>query len=379
MKKGTNTEHDVVIIGASFAGLATAYFIKEGRKLILEKQEELGKVQRSTCGTSAAWVEKLGCGNSILATFDHVTMHSSSGHRVKAQLPETFCTVDYKEFCSSLASGLKDTKISTGEKVLEVRGEGPSEVITTNDKYFANILVDCSGWSAISQADGGHVGLVERMAQGMEAETGFDDDYDSFHIYYGKRFIPHGYGWAFPIGGGKARVGVGSFHGNETAAFFKGFIETLGLQVNGLKPHGGPLPLFGLKQPQDNGVFYVGDSLWQVLPLSGEGIRKTFQYAETCGKLITEVQKGDLRKKEALERYNGEVFKARTFYDNMYFLQKLAIRTPDFVRNIIIKALSRSDGARLKGFLELYLNDGITHSRSTITKAMFKAVVAGLI
>ncbi len=368
----SESEHDIVIIGASFAGLATAYFIKEGSVLLLERQEELGTIQKSTCSSSLKWIQKLNCAESVLKSFDYLTLHSSDNHTARIKLPETFCTVDYKRFCKTLAGNLKNTELLTGKKVTSIRAGKPNTVLANRESHSGRFIVNCSGWRGVKK---NHINRSDgaggpKPAFGLEVETEFDGDADSFHIYYGKKFIKKGYGWIFPTGKGSARIGLGGYADFKPKETLKSFLRTLGIKENGLATHGGHLPAFGLGEPIKDSVFMVGDACWQVLPLSGEGIRKAFEYAEFCGGTITRVLHDELTLEEGLENYKSEVLRAKPFYDNLRFIQTLSTHCPEWGRKRIIKSLSRVDETVLEGLLMRYLNDDITTSKSRILKAV---------
>ncbi len=372
-----NSESDVVIVGASFAGLATAHFTEDASVLILERQKELGKAQKSTCATSVAWMEKLNCKDSVLKSFDYLTLHSSDGTRARIRLPQSFCTIDYKKFCTTLAGNLKNTEILTGKGVLGIEANASNTVLTRDGRYSGKILVDASGWPGIREKGHKKLNGTKRIRPsfGLEIETDFSGDSDSFHIYYGKRFIKRGYAWVFPTGKDTARIGVGGYSGFNPRETLNGFLEALDIKTKDLAPHGGHLPVNGLGSPVKGKAFVVGDACWQVLPLSGEGIRKTFEYAELCGGIITKVLHDELTFEDGLEEYSNKVFEAERFYGNLRFVQVLATHCPDWGRNRIVSSLSRADETKLERLLVRYFNDEIRSSKAR----MLKTVIGGML
>lgn len=367
-------DKSVIVIGASFAGLATARFIEDGQVEILERQKELGRTQRSTCCTSVKWMERLNCQSAVLKTFNHITLHSSDENSARMKLPETFCTFDYKVFCNTLAGKLENAHVLTGKRVLGL--DADSGIVLTGDGPLSGkIIVDASGWPSV-KAWGSLQGIT-KPAFGLEVETSFDGDSTSFHIYYGKRFIEKGYGWVFPIGKGRARVGVGGYHSFKPGEALDHFLGVLGMHRDGLKPHGGYLPLFGLSNPVRGKVFVVGDACGQVLPLSGEGIRKAFEYAELCGRTISKVLRDELTLEEALKEYTGKVLKAKRFYDNLSFIQTLAVHCPDWARNRVIKALSKLEDDSTEALLQRYVNGNITTPKTRILKTLLGGIYKG--
>jgi flavin-dependent dehydrogenase len=373
----SETEAKVIIVGASFAGLATAYFTK-GEKIILERKKELGVSQRSTCCTSLEWMEKMNCKGSVLKTFDYLTLHSSKGHHARIKLPQTFCTFDYKKFCSNLAGNLANAEILTGQRVVEMESNASNTVRTKNDEFQGKVLVDCSGWAGVKgnhQAQFNGAG-GRKPSFGLEVETEFPGDTESFHIYYGKKFIKKGYAWIFPTGKETARIGVGGYTGFKPKGTLNQFLEMLDIKMDNLAFHGGYLPCFGLNSPVRDNIFVVGDAGNQVLPLSGEGIRKTFEYAKVCGGIISRILQDKLSLKEGLRAYSQEVLKAKKFYDNMNFAQTLATHCPDWGRRRIIKSLSAVDETKVERLLQRYFNDEMTSPKKRILKTVLGGILS---
>ncbi len=365
---------DVVIVGGSFAGLATAYFISEGGVLILERQSELGKTQKSTCCTSVEWLERLGCRGAILKKIDNITIYSSDSSNVRLKLPETFCTIDYKVFCETLAGSLRNAEVRTGEKVVEIKGG--NAVLTESGTYKGKVVIDASGWPGVSNRNTRRkTTWNSKPAFGLEVETDYAGDTDSLHIFYGKRYTPHGYGWVFPTGEDKARIGIGGQFSLKPLDALDRFLGELDIKRNGAKPHGGYLPVLSLGEPVNNGVFVVGDSCNQVIPASGEGIRKAFEYSEICGRIVIQILGGELSLEEGLKEYSQEVLKAKSFYDNLLFIQNLAHVCPDFARKRIINSLSKMEEARAGDLLKKYLEGNITTSKGKILKTVIGGIL----
>src|SRR5437867_7089532 len=76
-------DYDVVVCGASFAGLATARELagtqlREGRpaRVLLVDRYEIGERQTSACAAPTAWLEVLGLEPSIRQTFRTLVLHT---------------------------------------------------------------------------------------------------------------------------------------------------------------------------------------------------------------------------------------------------------------------------------------------------------------
>ncbi len=370
--------YDVIIVGGSFAGLSTAYFTEADKILILEKMKQLGERQKSTCCTSVEWIERLGCENSILKTFDTVTFHSPKDNEATIPLPETFATLDYQVFCQTLAIKLKNTEIRTGEAVTGVELGPAKKVITPKAEYECEILVDCSGWRAViaNKLWSGRYFDNKKLAYGIEVETPYSGDTSTIHIYYGKGYIPDGYGWIFPTSKDRARIGVGRYKGKDLNVYMKRFLDYLGVESGASKPHGGVLPCQGLRAPVVGDVFVVGDASGTILPLTGEGIRKSLEYGEICGKAITKVLKDELKLNQGLDLYHEMVMNSERFYNDLSFTQNLLTSVPDWAREKIISDIKKIGEGETNRFLNAYFNDAIRPSKLKITKVFVRGVLS---
>src|ERR1700760_5161464 len=95
---------DVLICGASFAGLAAARELSEsGADVLVIDRYEIGERQTSACGIPTLWLEALGLQNSLRQTFDELVIHTPHT-TVRYRLPWTFSTFDYRTLCESLAA-----------------------------------------------------------------------------------------------------------------------------------------------------------------------------------------------------------------------------------------------------------------------------------
>src|SRR5438270_9117394 len=95
-------EADVLICGASFAGLAVARELRgAGARVMIVDRYEIGERQTSACAAPTAWLHALSLEPSIRQTFPELvvhTPHSTSRYR----LPWSFSTFDYSELCALL-------------------------------------------------------------------------------------------------------------------------------------------------------------------------------------------------------------------------------------------------------------------------------------
>src|SRR2546421_1849439 len=99
-----NGDVEVLICGASFAGLAVARELAgSGARVLIIDRYEIGERQTSACAAPTTWLERLGLAGSIRQTFDELVVHTPHGTS-RPKLPWTLSTFDYRELCELLAA-----------------------------------------------------------------------------------------------------------------------------------------------------------------------------------------------------------------------------------------------------------------------------------
>ena len=100
-------DYDVLICGASFAGLTVARELagtrvgdRPARVLLLDRYE-IGERQTSACAAPTEWLTALGLERSIRQTFSDLVIHTPYD-TARYGLPWTFSTFDYRTLCSLL-------------------------------------------------------------------------------------------------------------------------------------------------------------------------------------------------------------------------------------------------------------------------------------
>ena len=95
-------EHDVLVCGASFAGLTVARELAgAGARVLIVDRYEIGERQTSACAAPTEWLERLGLSSTIRQTFGHLVIHTPA-RTLRWKLPWTFSTFDYPELCAAL-------------------------------------------------------------------------------------------------------------------------------------------------------------------------------------------------------------------------------------------------------------------------------------
>ena len=319
---------DVVICGASFAGLAVAREIArppthDARVLVLDRYE-VGERQTSACAAPTQWLINLGLDGAIQQTFSSLLVHATRGRSYRWSLPWTFSTFDYRTLCSLLAAQgdftFETAKVS-GRSDFAVRnasGAAPGDVtprnasgaapgdVTSGDvtvhtdrgDLSAPLVVDALGWRRVLGGGANVQPPLARLSRGLEVHPGGNGR--DLELWLDPKYVRAGYGWSFPADA-EVRVGVGSFEPRDHVKE-----PTLALahdvDVPAVKFQGNWIP-HQIRAATDGCVFFVGDSAGHCLPTTAEGIRTALYFGIACGRELATVLAGECTREEALRRY----------------------------------------------------------------------------
>src|SRR5215212_11264980 len=98
----SGADADVLICGASFAGLTVARELRSsGARVLVLDRYEIGERQTSACAAPTEWLRNLGLEASIRQTFGSLLVHTPRAH-ARWPLGWTFSTFDYRRLCDLL-------------------------------------------------------------------------------------------------------------------------------------------------------------------------------------------------------------------------------------------------------------------------------------
>jgi flavin-dependent dehydrogenase len=287
---------DVLICGASFAGLAVARELAgSGADVLVIDRYEIGERQTSACGIPTLWLEAMGLTESLQQTFEELVIHSPHA-TVRYELPWTFSTFDYRTLCGLLAAQGGSFAFETAK----VNGRSGDTVRTDRGDIRAPLIVDALGWRRVLGAGANIQPPDALLSRGLEVHPfGSSDDLE---VWIDRSYVPAGYGWSFPAGG-ELRIGVGSFdprfHVREPTERL-----TTDLDADRVRYQGNWIP-HALRDATGDGIFFAGDSAGHCLPLTAEGIRTALYFGIACGRELRAVLEGRQTKAQALQRYHA--------------------------------------------------------------------------
>jgi flavin-dependent dehydrogenase len=286
---------DVLICGASFAGLAVARELSRcgGRVLMIDRYE-IGERQTSACGIPTSWLDALDLGGSLRQTFDELTVHTP-GVSTRWRLPWTFSTFDYRELCALLYE-----QSNVEFETATITGRDGFTVHTDRGELRAPLVVDGLGWRRVLSNRTAIQPPNARLSRGLEVHP--HGSGEEMELWIDPRYVRAGYSWSFPAGD-EIRVGVGSFwpshHVKEPTVRLACDLDLqpVGYQGNWI-PH-------QLRAATEDGIFFVGDSAGHCLPLTAEGIRTALYFGLACGRELRAVLEGRSTRERALVNYGA--------------------------------------------------------------------------
>ncbi|MGN6665072.1 MAG: FAD-dependent oxidoreductase [Solirubrobacterales bacterium] len=318
-------EHDVLVCGASFAGLAIARELAgSGADVLLIDRYEIGERQTSACGIPTGWMRQLGLMEAERQRFDTLVLHTPHGS-ARYRLPWTFSTFDYRELCQLLWRDC-DATFETAKvncRATPANGDGQIAVETDRGVVSAPLVVDALGWRRVLASGDGYQPPDAPLSRGLEVHP--EGAAEDLEVWIDRRYVPAGYGWSFPARD-EVRVGVGSFdprfHVRETTELLAG-----DLGRNRVRYQGNWIP-HELRRATEGGVFFAGDSAGHCLPLTAEGIRTALYFGICLGRELRAVVEGRQSRTQAEASYAAFHDSHEWKFKWMLRAQKLVPRVP---------------------------------------------------
>jgi flavin-dependent dehydrogenase len=332
---------DVLVCGASFAGLAVARELAgSGADVLIVDRYEVGERATSACAAPTPWLHAMGVADAIRQEIAHMRFTTPHGS-VRYRLPWSWSSFDYRRLCELLLAQT-DARFATAK----VHGRRPAtgadpadapELAVETDRGVlrAPLVVDALGWRRVLAA-AGHQPPRAPLSRGLEVHpAGGGEDLD---VWIDRGLVRRGYGWRVPAGG-EVRVGVGSY---EPTDHVRMPTERLAgrLAVDAVRYQGNWFP-HRLRPAAQDGVFFAGDSAGHCFALSGEGIRTAFYFGIACGRELREVLAGRHTREQALRRYASFSAGHAHAFGLALALQRLIPALPPRVLTAVLRALGR--------------------------------------
>jgi menaquinone-9 beta-reductase len=353
-------EADVLICGASFAGLATARELAgSGAEVLVIDRYEIGERQTSACGIPTEWLRRLDLIDAERQRFDCLVVHTPHGTS-RWQLPWTFSTFDYRELCRLLWLAC-DAHFETATILGRAdRTDHLPAIETDRGLISAPVIVDALGWRRVLADGVGYQPPEAPFSRGLEVHP--PGNGEDLEIWIDRRYVPAGYGWSFPAGD-EVRIGVGSFDPRfHVRAKADRLARDLGQDP--VRYQGNWIP-HRLRRAAEEDVFFVGDSAGHCLPLTAEGIRTALYFGVVLGRELRNVVEGRQTRAQAATRYESFHEKHRWKFGCMLFVQRALPLVPPRLLTFVIKVagLRRFLDLAFRHYLRIASTDGLVGER----------------
>ena len=292
----------VLIAGAGPAGLSAAVAAAKAglRVAVFERSKEIGYPIHTSGGSWIAELRPLGVPERFMHPIRTGKFLAPNATASFSYDPPVSCILDVRGFYQFLAAqaataGADIFPSAAVERAIIRDDQAIGLVVRQRGEFFAPLLIDATGMAGVLAQQMNLRGPIGRYGLGAEYDFYLPDwPTDTIALLFGS-LAPNGYGWIFPHGESRVRIGIGVLHPDTTAEprqrldHLLNRKEIAGCPVNrhaALEFHLGAIPAVPpLEKTSAAGLLVVGDAGGLISTLLGEGIR----FALDVGRMAGEV------------------------------------------------------------------------------------------
>src|SRR3954453_20141578 len=146
-----DADADVLVCGASFAGLAVARELAaSGADVLVVDRYEIGERATSACAAPAPRVHAMGVAAPIRSELPAMTFSTPHG-TVRCRLPWSWAAFDYEALCAGLWAQCGTARFETAKVEGRAAGDQSAEIVVRTDRGYlrAPFVVDALGWRRV--------------------------------------------------------------------------------------------------------------------------------------------------------------------------------------------------------------------------------------
>jgi len=321
----SDTDYDLIIAGASYAGLAMARHLNDaGGRVLLVDEHALGAVRHSACAVPTATLQQIGAMAGAVQESHWGVIHTAVG-ATRYRSPAPWTVFDHRRVCEALRAQAPDVPLVRAR----VSGFDGHTLTTDKGTFTARHFADATGWRAIL-ANALQPGVTARGQLTVGMEVTVPHHTEALEFFVNREIVRWGYGWVFPYGD-ESRVGLGAFDNQKGMPdLLRAFLRRLGMpdDLRTLERAGGMLPWQQRASTLAN-VWLLGDAAGHCLPLTGEGIRFAMQDGDAAGQVYAAMRRGEIAYPAASMAYTAAVARHRARVRTFISFQSLVRHVPN--------------------------------------------------
>lgn len=313
--------YDVLIAGAGPAGLSAAIAAaKAGLHVaVFERSKEIGYPVHTSGGSWIAELQRLGVPQRFMHPIRTGRFLAPAAAASFSYETPVSCILDvrglYQYLAGEAAAAGADIFPSAGVEYAILKDDQPCGLkVRNHGEYFAPLLIDATGVAGVLAQQMNLRGPLTRYGLGAEYDCYWPEwPGDTIALLFGS-LAPKGYGWVFPHGEARVRIGLGVLY-PETSTDPQKLLDTLLArdEIAGcplvrraaLEFHLGTIPAVPpLEKSSAAGLMVVGDAGGLISTLLGEGIRFALDIGRLAGEGAAEAHQAGRFDAEFLARYD---------------------------------------------------------------------------
>lgn len=333
-------KYDIVIVGASLAGLYSAIKLSKNnfKVCIIDKKEHIGLPIR--CGEATGNLKELERffkmePDWISQEIKGMSAHINGEEALAHEMDDLGVILNRDKF----EQGLADKATSQGANL--ILNTYVTNLIKTGDKYSGvklengetvegNLIIGADGAEA-------HIGQMAGIVKSLPSSevattlqyTIKSKKYNNGHLHFfiGSKSMPKGYIWVFPKDKDHVSVGGALYGINRKMPKIKKFVDDFVNEYYSDCPKDNlitgaiPITICPKEFVKDN-VIIVGDSARMVNPLTAGGIMNTFEAADMMCDAIIKSKPSNYSNKIISKHYSKKWAKMPRFQQKVFYLFK---------------------------------------------------------